>query len=297
MSAQCQRACKDVSWKTFLEQKSWWHMPLNVCLQVSSNHVGTKLFDISIGLEVHSCSTLLGPWWDAILNSPRNDEVSKDCSEQGRNNNPPLLVFNAFHKSISIHWDQDRPNLEIAPDNSQADSHKAYAWGVDQSCLYAICLDKLYRMFASHACWQSDNTCILSPAGICFVQHCVLSDTVWSCDFHKAVQFPQMSGRVISTKLYVLCKCLFTVHQLPASRRTTVLHTIGTIWCVACRCQGDESTVHLANDPHFTAELSLQKTLADGLVLTPGLVYSRSSGHSVASLCLRAEWQYWRNCM
>lgn len=65
----------------------------------------------------------------------------------------------------------------------------------------------------------------------------------------------------------------------------------GDAWALSLRrCCDSSLTSEL--DRALTAELSLQKAMADGVLLTPGLVYARGPGSRLATLCCRTEWHF-----
>lgn len=44
--------------------------------------------------------------------------------------------------------------------------------------------------------------------------------------------------------------------------------------------------------PGLSAELSIQKPMADGMVLRPGLVYTHYAGRGTVELCCRSSWTF-----
>ncbi|DBA84121.1 hypothetical protein WJX77_004887 [Trebouxia sp. C0004] len=65
----------------------------------------------------------------------------------------------------------------------------------------------------------------------------------------------------------------------------------GDAWAFSLRRSSDS---FLTSQPDsvktLTAELSMQKAIADGVMLTPGLVFACEPGGSLAALCCRTEW-------
>ena len=59
--------------------------------------------------------------------------------------------------------------------------------------------------------------------------------------------------------------------------------------CYDCRGGNKSSTAHLGTTANLTAEISIQKAVGDGIMFTPGLVYSRGSDRNLLSLCCRSE--------
>lgn len=59
---------------------------------------------------------------------------------------------------------------------------------------------------------------------------------------------------------------------------------------MSCRSSDSFLTSRPDGTKTLIAELSMQKAIADGVMLTPGLVFACEPGGSLASLCCRTEW-------
>ena len=72
---------------------------------------------------------------------------------------------------------------------------------------------------------------------------------------------------------------------------------VKTCWDCVVSCRSSDSFLTSQPDSakSLTAELSMQKAIADGVMLTPGLVFACEPGGRLASLCCRTEWHCWCN--